>query len=162
MLTIKTGFLAALLLLSPGQARAETVYKYRAPDGTVLYADRPQASVALKTFESRRWTPSAEWTRSAAAEIARYDARDAAEQSRWQQHVARSDRRVELARRRLELAKDQYASGGEPLAGERAGLANGRSRLGSDYFERQELARRAVSDAERRYADALARRRALP
>lgn len=53
--------------------------------------------------------------------------------------------------RRAESAK---ASGAEPLPGERLGLVNGKSRLGPEYWARQERLESAVSAAQKRFDDA--------
>jgi hypothetical protein len=57
---------------------------------------------------------------------------------------------AENALRRAEAAK---AAGEEPLPGERLGLVNGKSRLGPDYWARQERLERAVAAAQKRFED---------
>lgn len=70
---------------------------------------------------------------------------------------------VDAAEKALVDAKRRLAEGEEPLPGERTGIAGsgGRSRLNEAYFKRQESLRKTVEAAEKRLAQAHARRNAV-
>jgi hypothetical protein len=79
---------------------------------------------------------------------------------------AQQDRRAALdraydevvaARAALEQAETAREKGVEPLAGERLGTAGGRSRLGDDYWRRQQQLDEGVRQARQRLDDALTR-----
>ena len=73
--------------------------------------------------------------------------------------AAQQDRRSELdraydeilaARKSLQEAEEWQRAGVEPLPGERLGIAGGGSRLGPDYFARQEQLEKDVQKARAR------------
>lgn len=57
---------------------------------------------------------------------------------------------VLAARRNLQEIEDRQKAGVEPLPGERLGIAGGGSRLGPDYFARQEQLAKDVQEARAR------------
>jgi hypothetical protein len=61
---------------------------------------------------------------------------------------------VTAAENELRRAEAAKTSGEEPLPGERLGLVNGKSRLGPDYWARQERLERAVAAAKKRVEEA--------
>jgi hypothetical protein len=68
---------------------------------------------------------------------------------------------VVVARRALQQAELAQEQGVEPREGERQGLGGGRSRLGEEYWQRQEVLQRNAESARKRLDEALARWRQL-
>ena len=64
---------------------------------------------------------------------------------------------VVAARRALQQVEMAQEQGVEPREGERQGIGGGRSRLGDDYWQRQEVLQRNVESARKRLDEALAR-----
>lgn len=81
--------------------------------------------------------------------------------------AAQQDRRSALdrayeeiltARKNLQEAQARQKAGVEPLPGERLGIAGGGTRLGPDYFARQEQLEKEVQEARERLDEAYRRR----
>lgn len=146
--------LCALLLLSlSGSVLAQDgkVYRYRSPDGKVTYSNRPpapgeQAEVVPDRLNSAPGgsaggassNPSAASAASPAPATAATARRDAAE------------RALRAAEQALVQAQQALAAGAEPQDGERVGGKSGRSRLNSDFFDRQGQLESAVREAQTR------------
>jgi hypothetical protein len=64
---------------------------------------------------------------------------------------------VVAARKALQQAEMAQEQGVEPREGERQGIAGGKSRLGDEYWQRQESLQRNVEAARKRLDEALAR-----
>lgn len=107
--------------LFAAQAAAETVYKYRRPDGRTVYSNRPVSGLELiETFEYRFPPPAAaskDAARSAAEAEARIRQRLDELQAAWTE--------VQEAHRELAAAEEALRRGAEPEPGERAGVASG-------------------------------------
>ena len=142
-------WLCALLLLSQsGSVLAQDgkVYRYRSPDGKITYSNRPpapgkQAEVVPDRLNSAPGgspggassNPSA--ATPATAATARRDA---------------AERALRAAEQALVQAQQALAAGAEPQDGERVGGKSGRSRLNSDFFDRQGQLESAVREAQTR------------
>lgn len=154
--------LAVLLAAALNAAGAREVYKYRMPDGRILYSGEvmtqgkllevlppPPASPKLIESEQR-----AKLLREQALEraiVKRLDTMDAVEAE------------IKAATLALEAAKAAAAAGLEPLAGERLSLAGkpGRTRMSDDYWERQRHLGRTLDAARERLDAAYLARNAL-
>jgi hypothetical protein len=64
---------------------------------------------------------------------------------------------VLTARKQLQEAEDRRLAGIEPLPGERLGIAGGGTRLGPEYFARQEKLAKDVGEARARLDEAYRR-----
>jgi hypothetical protein len=112
--------LACLMIASAAAAAAgaETVYKYRATDGTTTYSNRPVPNAELiEVIDYKFASPAA---RGAAAVNA-----DAAGERRVREHLAALDRgwnEVQEATRALALAEARLAAGIAPREDEGAAL----------------------------------------
>jgi Domain of unknown function (DUF4124) len=139
---------AAAVLATAGPALAGTIYKYERPDGTFVYSDAPVKGARLvERFTMAEGSPPpAPAPRVQAPAPDRGDALDAA------------DAEVRAAQRAVDDAKARLEQGAEPLPGERAGTAGGKSRLTEDYFARQQELKQQLEDADARLEAAYRRR----
>ena len=139
-----------LVLFCAIAAEAREVYKYRMPDGRILYTTEvstqgrllevlPEPAPAPTVIESERLAKlKREQDKDGRAVGKRLDTLDAV------------DAEIKAATRALEAAKTAAEAGVEPLAGERLGTRSGRSRLSESYWQRQRELRDALDDARRR------------
>jgi hypothetical protein len=154
------------LLIAPAvmaccTAWAGEVYKYRMPDGKILYttevsttgrlleilpepAPRPQVIEAERQAKLKREQESG--GNALAKRLATLDAVDA---------------EIKAALRALETAKAAAEAAAEPLPGERRGTVSGKSRLTEEYWLRQRELRQAVEAARQRLDAAYAARDAI-
>lgn len=112
--------LAACFLLIAA-AEAETIYKYRRPDGRTVYSSRLEPGLELiETFEYK-FAPPAPARPGAAKSDAEGEARIAkhldALQAAWTE--------VQDARRAVALAEERLRAGSEPQEGDRIGVVTG-------------------------------------
>ena len=156
---------AAICLCIAHAALAEetTIYEWREPNGVVSYAQHPPPAgtqgVTSRAIEIRSLTPA----RRAAvrASLAGDDAAQLAAARRYRQQVDAADRKIDLTVQQLARAEQAVRHGREPLAGERAGIAGGGSRLRTDYFDRQQQLEDDVKDAHTQLDEAYRLRAAL-
>lgn len=156
---------AAICLCIAHAALAEeaTIYEWREPNGVVSYAQHPPPAgtqgVTSRVIEIRNLTPA----RRAAvrASLAGDDAAQLAAARRYRDQVDAADRKIDLAVQQLARAEQGVQHGREPLAGERAGIAGGGSRLRTDYFDRQQQLEDDVKDARTQLDEAYRLRAAL-
>src|SRR5947209_12593316 len=147
MTTIK-GIVALAFALAPVLAVADTVYKYQRPDGKVVYSDVPlRGAKLIGRFELVPLPPrggargdaapgSADISRRTERRISALDAADAD---------------IKAAEQALKDAEERQQAGVEPLPGDRLGKVGGRSsRLGPQYFERQQALAAEVAAARAR------------
>ena len=145
----------AVFLTAP--AVGDTIYRYKLPDGRVVYADAPRAQGELqRVLKTTRRTPGELWARWASSEIHAYDARARYEFHAHERAMAYSRTRMTAAETALIRAERYREAGAEPLPGERVGDVNGTSRLRPEYFARQRGLERAVQDARFRMDRAVA------
>jgi hypothetical protein len=149
--------LILVLALAPRWAAADTLYKYRRPDGTTLYSDVPlRGAKLIGRFQLVPVPPPA---KAGPARPARGAAKDPDELARQRvENLDAADAAIKAAERSLKDALERQQAGVEPLAGERLGNVGGRSRLTPDYFERQR-ALAAEADAARDRLDEAFRQR---
>ena len=117
--------IAALLacLLCAGAAAAETVYKYRFPDGRTVYSNRLEPGLELiETFEYR-FAPPAPAPKPGAA--SKSDAEGEARIKKQLDALQAAWTEVQEATRALATAEDQLRAAQEPQAGDREGVASG-------------------------------------
>jgi Tfp pilus assembly protein FimV len=121
--TIRKLGLAALLpaLLAAGAAAADTVYKYRRPDGRVVYSNRPVPRLELIETFDYQFSPAAPPDKAAAKSAAEGEARIrdylATLEAAWNE--------VQAANKALAAAEARLRAEEEPQAGERTGVASG-------------------------------------
>ncbi len=152
----------ALLALALDAAGAREVYKYRMPDGRILYSSEvmtqgkllevlPPPPASPKLIESEQRAKLKREQAQERAIIKRLDSMDAVEAE------------IRAATLALETAKAAAAAGVEPSPGERQGLANkpGRTRMSDAYWERQRQLDRALDAARERLDAAYLARNAL-
>jgi hypothetical protein len=141
------GIVALALALAPLVSAADTVYKYRRPDGSVVYSDAPLPGARLIGRYQRVPQPPAGATESAAPR----GSADPDEQARLRtQSLEAADARVKAAERALKDVQDRQQAGVEPLEGERIGNAQRGSRFRPEYFARQ---KQLADDVERAQVD---------
>ena len=149
--------LILVLALAPRLTAAETVYKYRRPDGSTLYSDVPlRGAKLIGRFELVPVPPPA---RARPAMPERGAAKDPDELARRRvQDLDAADAAIKAAEQSLKEALQRQQAGVEPLAGERLGNVDRRSRLTPDYFERQRALAAAVDAARARLDEAYRQR----
>lgn len=144
------GIVALALALAPLVSAADTVYKYRRPDGSVVYSDTPLNGASLIGRFLLVPQPPAGGTESTAP-----GRMDPDERARLRsQLLEAADVRIRAAEQALKDAQDRQQAGVEPLAGERIGNAQGGSRLREEYFARQKELAAEVESAQARLDEA--------
>ncbi len=158
MVRATTRLVAAVALAFVTAAPAQTIYKYRTPDGKTVYSDRPVAGATLEEEFDRAPAPDPA-AASAQEQAARARAREvndrAAERSRALDAVTAE---IGAASAALERGRQTLEAGREPLEGERIGTYGGRARLADEYWARQAANEYAIAEAQARLERA---RRAL-
>ncbi|HEX4328317.1 MAG TPA: DUF4124 domain-containing protein [Burkholderiales bacterium] len=138
---------AALLLLGAQAAQAETIYKYKGPDGVIVYSTtKPKNTPVLAEMDSAALASDPHTlypAQAAAGGSASSTAADA-----HLQRLAEADANVRRAQQNLKNAQDALESGREPLPGERIGTVSGRSRLNDSYNQRLAALEHAVALAQ--------------
>ena len=152
---------AAVAMLTGAAADASEVYKYRMPDGRILYTTQvsttgkllevlPEPAPGPRVIEAERLAKlkreQDQANNATAKRLATLDAVDA---------------EIKAALRALEAAKEAIEQRVEPLPGERRGTAKGKSRLTEGYWERQRELRQAVEAARLRLDEAYRARDAI-
>src|SRR5713101_4885818 len=153
------GLVALVLALAPAFAAAETVYKYRRPDGSTVYSDVPLRGAKLigRFHLVPAPPPKAEPARPERGAVT-----DPDEIARQRvQDLDAADAAVKAADQSLKEALERQQAGVEPQAGERLGNVGGRSRLTPDYFERQRALAAEVDAARARLDEAYRMRNQL-
>ena len=152
---------AAVAMLTGATAHASEVYKYRMPDGRILYTTQvsttgkllevlPEPAPGPRVIEAERLAKlKREQDQAGNATAKRLATLDAVEAE------------IKVALRALEAAKEANEQSVEPLPGERLGTAKGKSRLAEGYWERQRELRQAVEAARQRLEDAYRARDAI-
>jgi len=135
--------LFALSLSASVLGQDSKVYRYRSPDGKITYSNRPpaageQAEVVPDRLNSAPGGSPAAAAASSPGATAATARRDAAE------------RALRAAEQALTQAQQALSAGEEPQDGERVGGKSGRSRLNSDFFDRQGQLESAVREAQTR------------
>jgi hypothetical protein len=138
---------ALLLVAAPALAAAETIFKYRRPDGRIVYSDStvkgakrigvldlPAPPPAAPRSEPPRFSSEVAVTRRA--------------------DLAAADAEIREATLALRNAEERQKQGVEPLPGERLGMVGGNSRLSESYFERQQVLANEVDMARARLDEA--------
>jgi len=160
MVRATSRLIAAAALVCATAAPAQTIYKYRTPDGRTVYSDRTVAGATLEEEFERAPAPDPA-AASAQEQAARARAREvnerAAERSRALDAVTAE---IGAATAALERGQQALEAGREPLEGERIGITSGnrRTRLSDEYWARQAANEYAVAEAQARLERA---RRAL-
>ena len=144
---------AVLLAIGLVVAQAAEVYKYRMPNGEILFTNEISTSGALlEVLPEPAPTPKIiEAERRAKLERERNEAEQAIETRLATAEAAEAEIKAVLPE--LRKAKAAAAVGVEPLAGERLGHAGHRTRLADSYWTRQRELRHAV-DELRQHLDA--------
>ena len=152
---------ATVVMLTGAAAHASEVYKYRMPDGRILYTTQvsttgkllevlPEPAPGPRVIEAARLAKlkreQDQANNATAKRLATLDAVDA---------------EIKAALRALEAAKEANEQSVEPLPGERLGTAKGKSRLAEGYWERQRELKQAVEAARQRLDDAYRARDAI-
>ena len=152
--------LILVLALAPRLTAAETVYKYRRPDGSTLYSDVPlRGAKLIGRFELVPVPPPA---RARPAMPERGAAKDPDELARRRvQDLDAADAAIKPAEQSLKEALERQQAGVEPFAGERLGNVDRRSRLTPDYFARQRSLAAEVDAARARLDEAFRQRNEL-
>jgi hypothetical protein len=153
--TIK-GIVAFALALAPMLAAADTVYKYQRPDGKVVYSDVPlRGAKLIGRFELVPLPPSAASAGNARGDAARGSADVSGRAERRISALDAADAEIKAAEQALKDAEERQQAGVEPSPGERLGNAGARSsRLGPQYFERQQALASEVAAARARLDEA--------
>ena len=152
---------ATVVMLSGAAAHASEVYKYRMPDGRILYTT--QVSTTGKLLEVLP-EPAPGPRVIEAARLAKLKREQDQANNATAKRLATLDAveaETKAALRALEAAKQAIEQNVEPLPGERLGTAKGKSRLAEGYWERQRELRQAVEAARQRLDDAYRARDAI-
>lgn len=153
--------IAVSLWLAVSPTQAEPVYKYRMPDGRIVYTSEVLRNAKL--LDTLR-DPTPPQPVDPGAEAKRKNSQDALQRTSNDRlaALARADVAVVDAARKLEAAKARQAAGVEPEEGERVGTVRaGRGRARDEYLERQAELQKAVDDARARLEEAYRTRDSL-
>jgi len=137
-------------------AWAQHIYKYRMPDGTILYTDSRSGFTDQYTkgkLEETLTEPAPPPEQVDAAMRARRDARNLNTRDADKAQGSGVDAAYAMvvqARQALHDAEQALQAGLEPLPGERLGIVNGHSRLSPAYWARVDKLRQDVEAARDR------------
>lgn len=140
------GALSAAAALGCAPAGAETVYKYRMPDGRVIYSDKPVPGGRLEREVQPQPPIGPAIAPAPSAQPGNVDKRIAARRDA----LERATRELEAANAALAEAQRHLEVGREPFPEEFKGIAGGGSRLSEEYEQRQAANARAVAEAKAR------------
>ncbi|HVK94813.1 MAG TPA: DUF4124 domain-containing protein [Noviherbaspirillum sp.] len=135
----------ALLLTAPTAWADDAIYKYRLPDGGVLYSQEKAAGAQLEEV-LRVPSPSPAQAARAARELEQERAL-AAQLAAQRQQQQVTENRITQAEQALNAAQAALMNGIEPWPGERHATAGGGNRLSDAYWQRQRALRQSVEDA---------------
>jgi len=151
------GLVALAAALAPLACAADMVYKYRRPDGSVVYSDTPVRGARLIGRYQLVPQPPAAAPESAAPRSA-----DPDEQARLRSRALEAvDVRIKAAEQALSDAQERQQAGVEPLEGERIANAQRGSRLRPEYFARQKQLADDVESAQAELDEAYRQRNEL-
>ncbi len=132
-------------------AAAQNVYKYSDPSGRVIYTDDAAAAGGSATKVDVPSRPGAK----PAVGLSAADKKLLEQANKRAAELDRATDDMVAAFRALRAAEARREQGVEPLEGERVGR-----RFRPEYWERQQLIKRDVEDAQAKLDDALNRRNA--
>jgi hypothetical protein len=127
-------------------AHGETVYKYRMPDGRVIYSDKPVPGGRLEAELQPPPQPEPSLAPEPSHEPSDVDKRIAARRDA----LERARRELDAANAALAEAQRRLDAGRAPLPEEFKPLEEGGTRLGEEYERRQAANERAVVEAKAR------------
>lgn len=154
--TAKLMFALGAMALAAG-AQASTIYKYRAPDGSIAYSNSRPAGVAI--IEEMDSSALANDPQTMYRGAATTRAPVTGDVDARLQRIARADAAVDRAQTSLQNAKDALERGREPQPGERTGTVSGFTRLNEAYYARISALEQAVAAAQQQLDDAYRARR---
>jgi hypothetical protein len=133
-ITAIKGIVALAAALAPLAWAADIVYKYRRPDGSVVYTDAPLPGARLiGRYQLLPREPA-----GASEGAAPRGAADPDEQARQRSFSLQEvDERIKAGELALKEAQDRQQAGVEPLEGERIANVQRGSRFRPEYFARQ-------------------------
>jgi hypothetical protein len=145
-MTAIKGIVALLLVAAPALAAAETIFKYRRPDGRIVYSDSTvKGAKRIGVLDLPVPPPS----------VPRSEPRFSSEVAVTRRaDLAAADAEIREATLALRNAEERQTQGVEPLPGERLGMVGGNSRLSESYFERQQVLANEVDMARARLDEA--------
>jgi len=136
-------------LASAALADVTKVFEWREASGAVSFSQEAPPpgtkGVTVREVDSGTFTPAQKL--AIRAQLARLDAAQRADATRFREQLTASDRAVNQALRRLTHAEQAVSDGRTPASGERVGNANGNSRLRNAYFDRQKQLEIRVQEA---------------
>jgi hypothetical protein len=153
---MRKAFILILAALGAGGVQAQDVYYYQSimPDGRTVVGDKP-APGAKEVRKMPLRSDNVIAVPPAAAPAA--PAQPAADREAT---LAGADSELRGAELELKAAQAALQAGQEPQPGERIGTVGGTSRLTDAYFDRIKRLEDAVAAAQKKVADAQARRNA--
>lgn len=137
------------------------VYKYRKPDGSVVYTHEPSAAGKLDEIISAPAPDSAQVEQALARRQQREQARVNRIAASREAALTAIDAEIRNSTNDLQDAKRALESGLTPLPGEIKGTAGRHTVLSAQYWQRVRALEYAVEDARERLDDAYAARNAL-
>jgi hypothetical protein len=140
------GVLSVVALFACVSARGETVYKYRMPDGRVIYSDKPVPGGELESELQPPPQPEPSVAPEPSSQPSDVDKRIAARRDA----LERARRELDAANAALAEAQRRLEAGREPLPEEFTALATRGTRLSEKYERRQAANERAVAQAKTR------------
>jgi hypothetical protein len=138
--------LSAVGALACALAYAEPVYKYRMPDGRVIYSDKPVSGGRLEREVQPQPPVGPEISPPPSAQPADVDKRIAARR----EALEAAWRELEVANAALAEAQKRLDSGRAPLPEEIKPIWKVGARVGEEYEHRQAVNTRAVDEAKAR------------
>lgn len=156
MSIIRVALLLMLLSVAAEPAFAQHVYKYRMPDGSMLYTDSQSGFTDQYIKGKREETiaeppPAPEQVKAAMRARSAARVRNAEEAAKAKASgVNAAYAMVVAAREQLQQAEHALQAGLGPLPGERLGIVDGHTRLGPAYWQRIDKLRLAVMNAQDR------------
>jgi hypothetical protein len=142
---VLAGALSVVTVLACAPAGGETVYKYRMPDGRVIYSDKPVPGGRLEG----ELPPPPQPEPSVAPEPSPHPSDVDKRIAMRRDALERARRELDAANAALAEAQRRLEAGREPLPEEFKGARVG-TRLGEEYEQRQAANERAVAEAKAR------------
>ena len=152
--------LAFVTLAAAAQGQTQPIYRSEMPDGRIIFGDKP-APGAKSSKQVILQAPNIAVPGPTSA-----PARDGSKPSNVEggsskpSNLDTADAEVKSAQQSLDDAKAALEAGREPTENERIGVARGGTRLNEAYDQRIRSLENAVTAAQKRLDDALAKRNA--
>jgi len=154
-------FIASCWLAGAVPGLAWEIYKYRKPDGSLVYSHEPLSSGKLEEIIGAPAPDSAQVEQALALKRKRDEAMANRIAASREADLTAIDDQIRTSTNDLQAAKRALEAGLTPLPGEIQGTAGRHTVLAPQYWQRVRALEYAIEDARERLDDAYAARNAL-